>query len=81
LLFNVLPASIAPMPHRPTTIDVKTLDRYQQKDLRAGNAKILKCAHCGNESYFGAMNLLSLAILKNKPACGYACNKALGQAC
>lgn len=55
------------------------LTKSQQKDLKAGHAKLLACAHCGKVTYFGAMNLLSLAIGDHKPVCSYDCNKALGQ--
>jgi hypothetical protein len=58
---------------------IMDLDKSQQKELKAGRAQILKCAHCGKEVYYGSMNLLSLAIMKQKPACSYECNKALGQ--
>lgn len=55
------------------------LDKLQKKELKSGRAQILKCAHCGKEVYYGQMNILSLAILKNEPCCSYECNKALGQ--
>ena len=56
-----------------------SLERYAQRDVKSGVAKILKCAYCGKPSLYGAMTLIALAILNAKPACSYECNKALGQ--
>lgn len=56
-----------------------SLERYEQRDVKSGVAKILKCANCNKPSFYGAMNLISLAISDSKPACSYKCNKALGQ--
>lgn len=58
---------------------VSSLTKDEQKELKAGRAKVLKCACCGSPSYFGSMNLLALGIQNAKPACSYACNKKLGQ--
>ena len=55
------------------------LGKLERKELKAGRAKMLACAHCGKKTYYGAMNVIALGISRNKPACGYECNKALGQ--
>ena len=55
------------------------LERGEQRELKAGRAKILNCAKCGKPVFYGAMPLISLAISRNEPVCSYECNKALGQ--
>lgn len=58
---------------------VKELDSNSRREYKAKRAKILKCANCGTLVYYGAMNLISMSISRNKPSCSYTCNKALGQ--
>lgn len=55
------------------------IEKWQQKEIKAGRAKVLQCTNCGKETYLGQMPLLSLSIRNHKPACSYECNKTLGQ--
>lgn len=55
------------------------LTKLEDKEIKAGRAKILKCAHCNKETYYGAMNLISLGIMNHKPVCSFKCNKELRQ--
>ena len=49
---------------------IKTLEKWQQREIKAERADVLQCVHCGNYTYYGGMNLISLAILNDKPSCG-----------
>jgi hypothetical protein len=55
------------------------LDKRELKEIKTGRAQVLKCANCGQETFYGQMPLLSLAMRNKLPVCSYDCNKALGQ--
>ena len=57
----------------------EVLEKWQLRELKHGRAKMMKCANCGKETYYGDMPQIALAISGHKPVCGYECNKALGQ--
>lgn len=62
-----------------TTNEAEPLSAAERKQLRNGTARMLKCAVCGKETFYGQMNLLSLAIQGHKPVCSAECNRDLGQ--
>lgn len=51
----------------------------KMKAKKKKSKHIVTCASCGKEFETGDLGQWALIITKQKPACSYECNKALGQ--